>query len=113
MGRLDTGWRIEDALLFIREHNPQMEPLGFYLALAGGVLNYGQSNNDLDILVMLRREGICSGANPGEVIKYFLAFGTLTMVKFSEGPHYIRYKIKHIETGRLIDLIFHNYSFNN
>lgn len=45
-------WSLDRALSFIRGIQPQCEENGYYIALAGGVLNNGESYNDLDLVLM-------------------------------------------------------------
>jgi len=45
-------WTIDEALEFIREHQSKCVELGYHIALAGGVLNKGYSNNDLDLILI-------------------------------------------------------------
>lgn len=59
-GETDCGtkakvvWKLEEALSFIRSWQPIFMEAGFYLALAGGVLNKGFSTSDLDLVAMPR-----------------------------------------------------------
>ncbi len=45
-------WGFKDAIGLIRAVQPLAHLAGYHLALAGGVLNKGESNHDLDIIVM-------------------------------------------------------------
>ncbi len=45
-------WTLEEGLAFIRDLQPKAWANGYHLALAGGVLNRGESFKDLDIIVM-------------------------------------------------------------
>jgi hypothetical protein len=45
-------WILDDALEFIRDKQPNFKKLNYHLALAGSVLNSGQSDNDLDIIIL-------------------------------------------------------------
>jgi hypothetical protein len=47
-------WTMADALELIRMLQPHIMEAGYYLALAGGVLNNGSSNNDLDLVAVPR-----------------------------------------------------------
>ena len=47
-------WTLDEALTLIREHQAFARECDYNLALAGGVLNTGQSTNDLDILAVPR-----------------------------------------------------------
>lgn len=40
---------IEAGLVIIRNLQPQVRPLGYHIALGGGVLNNGSSTHDLDL----------------------------------------------------------------
>lgn len=46
------SWTLDDAIKLIREHQSEVNSVNYYLALAGGVLNNGHSDKDLDILVV-------------------------------------------------------------
>lgn len=61
-------WTIEEALtqVFLELQHPANE-VHYYLALAGGVLNHGSSNHDLDIIAMPR----IVGANPKRLLEIF------------------------------------------
>lgn len=48
--------KIDQALLLIRKLQPVVMEAGYYLALAGGVLNNGRSPNDLDLVAVPRTE---------------------------------------------------------
>jgi hypothetical protein len=43
-------WGLSDALALIREIQPEIHALGFHVCLAGGVLNKGYSEKDLDLV---------------------------------------------------------------
>ena len=45
-------WTLDSALQLIRNLQPGCEERGWYLALAGGVLNKGHSTGDLDLVAM-------------------------------------------------------------
>jgi hypothetical protein len=45
-------WTIEDGLQLIRRLQPNLKPLGFHVALAGGNLNRGLSFKDLDLVFL-------------------------------------------------------------
>jgi len=45
-------WHIEEALTLIRAIQPALKPLGYHVALAGGVLNHEQSRKDLDLVFL-------------------------------------------------------------
>ncbi len=47
-------WTLEEALDYIRSAQPLAMSSGYYLALAGEVLNPGSSANDLDIVAIPR-----------------------------------------------------------
>jgi hypothetical protein len=49
-------WTLERAIIFITEHQAWSMENGFYIALAGGVLNKGYSHNDLDLVFVQRWE---------------------------------------------------------
>lgn len=42
-------WDLESALKFIQKIQPSAKVVGFHVCLGGGVLNKGESNNDLDL----------------------------------------------------------------
>ena len=46
------GWDLDSALSLVREMRPKIMTAGWYLALAGGVLNNGQSTRDLDLVAV-------------------------------------------------------------
>jgi len=54
MAKAINGWTLEGALVLIRELQPNAMKAGYYLALAGGVLNSGASTNDLDLVAVPR-----------------------------------------------------------
>lgn len=43
-------WGLSDALALVREIQSQIHALGFHVCLAGGVLNKGYSEKDLDLV---------------------------------------------------------------
>ena len=45
-------WDLLIALDLIRRCQPQVKPLGFHICLAGGVLNKGWSEKDLDLVFL-------------------------------------------------------------
>ena len=45
-------WYLADALLLVRKLQAAVWPLGWHVALGGGVLNHGYSDKDLDIYVL-------------------------------------------------------------
>lgn len=47
-------WALKDALVLIRDIQTEAMELGYYIALAGGVLNEGFSENDLDLVAVPR-----------------------------------------------------------
>lgn len=47
-------WTLDSALSWIRERQPAVMAAGWYMALAGGVLNNGSSRKDLDLVLMPR-----------------------------------------------------------
>lgn len=49
---VEPQWGIDDALLLIRRMQKEVRPLGYHLALGGGVLNKGYSNKDVDIYIL-------------------------------------------------------------
>jgi len=49
-------WALDNALTFIRSNQPAAMDAGYYLALAGGVLNKGFSTNDLDVVAVPRQQ---------------------------------------------------------
>lgn len=51
-GDLPVIWTHDEALLAIRVLQPKIKPLGFHVALAGGVLNHGSSEKDLDLVFL-------------------------------------------------------------
>jgi hypothetical protein len=42
-------WRIDDALMLVRKIQPKIRPFSYHVALGGGVLNKGESDEDLDL----------------------------------------------------------------
>lgn len=50
-------WTLDQALQFIRQHQPLVMERGWCLLLGGGVLNTGSSASDLDLLVYPRTRG--------------------------------------------------------
>lgn len=47
--RVENMWRLDDARNLISTLQPHLKPLGFHVALGGGVLNRGWSKKDLDL----------------------------------------------------------------
>lgn len=45
------GWTLEQALVFVRELEEVLSPLGFHCGLTGSILYKGQSDNDLDVTI--------------------------------------------------------------
>jgi hypothetical protein len=45
-------WYLADALLMIRQLQALVWPMGYHVALGGGVLNHGYSDKDLDLYVL-------------------------------------------------------------
>lgn len=45
-------WTLDDALKLIRGIQPSVKGFGFHVALAGGVLNLGESDKDLDLVIL-------------------------------------------------------------
>ena len=42
-------WTLDEALVLVRELQPQLTQFEYHVALGGGVLNKGKSDNDLDL----------------------------------------------------------------
>lgn len=58
------SWYLADAQLAIRDLQQLLWPLGYHIALGGGVLNHGYSDKDLDLYVLpTYREPGCDGDN--------------------------------------------------
>ena len=47
-----TNWGLDNAVDLIRKLQPEARRSGYHLALAGGVLNVGHSDKDLDIVAL-------------------------------------------------------------
>lgn len=47
-------WTLADAVLLVRRYQKHAMDRGYYLAIAGNVLNRGSSYNDLDIVAVPR-----------------------------------------------------------
>lgn len=47
-------WTLDDAVTLIRSVQPAVMQAGYYMALAGGVLNKGTSLTDLDLVIVPR-----------------------------------------------------------
>lgn len=90
-----TMWTFEDAQVLIQKLQPIVRPLGYHVALGGGVLNNRYSDKDLDLyflpldsqktedLPVLRAQlAVLLGEYLGE--EYPLGFGTPGA---SYGPH--------------------------
>lgn len=45
-------WTLQDGLTFIRAHQDTFKALNYHIGLAGGVVNNGRSDKDLDVTVM-------------------------------------------------------------
>lgn len=45
-------WNLDEALDLVRSVNADMKSLGWFAALAGGVLNTGSSEHDLDLVLV-------------------------------------------------------------
>ena len=50
------SWSLTSALNYIRALQPRVMEVGWCLTLAGGVLNKGHSDNDLDLLLYPRTQ---------------------------------------------------------
>jgi acetamidase/formamidase len=46
------AWYLADALVLVRELQARVWPLGYHVALGGGVLNHGYSDKDVDLYVL-------------------------------------------------------------
>lgn len=52
------AWYLPDAQLLVRELQAKLWPVGWHVALGGGVLNHGYSDKDVDLYVLpIYREG--------------------------------------------------------
>lgn len=104
-------WTLDEALAQIRALQPVVRPLGFHLALAGGVLNKGESRKDLDVVV-LPLAGFAEGVNPdydGLRLALWRTWGPMTDIGADippeyEGPHPYRNKWKFQNGGRRVDV---------
>lgn len=100
------AWTLNDALEFIRDRQAGAEAAGYYLALAGGVLNRGSSFNDLDVVAVPRT----ADANPvahGELLALFSTTGC-RLVSGEKAGVTVVYKIEvdyDAENYRQLDLI--------
>lgn len=64
---LSKSWTLDEALELIRSIQPIVMDCGYYIALAGGVLNNGMSKNDLDLVAVPRP---FTGSNT-DLLRYF------------------------------------------
>ena len=96
-------WTLETALAFIREHQPKVAPLGYYLALGGGVLNTGSSVNDLDIVAVPRTSaGPCASIRI--VQDYFMqVFGKCEAYGEVPSGMHCRYPYTH---DRIVEIVY-------
>jgi hypothetical protein len=95
-------WLLDDALLLIRSIRTQcMDETGYYLALAGGVLNTGQSVRDLDLVAV---PDLCRKCDYFSLIKFFNT--KLTVISLSVGPTYAQFLCEHVlsDESKLIDI---------
>jgi hypothetical protein len=60
-------WYLADALLTIRQLQALVWPMGYHVALGGGVLNHGYSDKDLDLYVLPL--GSVLAQNPDDVLE--------------------------------------------
>lgn len=82
------SWTLEQALETIRHAQVGCMARGFYLSLSGGVLNRGQSENDLDLLAMHMTEL----SDPRALIRYLtLVWGPIQRQKIITGRLHLRW----------------------
>jgi hypothetical protein len=62
-------WEVVGAIALIQSIQPEIKPLGYHVALAGGVLNTGRSDKDLDLVFV----PLTNAKRPalGELCNYF------------------------------------------
>lgn len=79
-------WQLEDALRLIRQMQPGCMQHGYYVALAGGVLNEGSSEQDLDLVLV----PMTLNATPQRIVWHLATeFGDPTTIgKVPGGEHY-------------------------
>lgn len=98
-------WTLDLALSFIRERQPNTMAAGYYLALAGGVLNTGSSKADLDLVVVPM--GVKS--DPSTLFSVLIEpLACDVLGAYHEPPSVIHNGVVfvgHDQAGRLIDII--------
>jgi hypothetical protein len=92
-------WELDNALAFVRWLQPLAMQFGFWLALAGGVLNNGYSDNDLDLAAVPRGDA----AQDTEGFLAYMASTGWTRLKRNPVPCAIRHKFQ--RDGFFLDLI--------
>jgi hypothetical protein len=53
-------WTLDEGLKFVRDIQPVARRFNYHISLGGSVLNYGQSNKDLDVYFLPLDNG-CAG----------------------------------------------------
>jgi len=113
-------WKIDEALKLIRDIQPHARMNDYNLALAGGVLDKGFSDNDLDIIVIPR--SATRKPNKETLIEEFrmqIALRGLVVSKIEELPEYGEgmegRKLTRLilSNEQIIELIFIDYSLES
>jgi hypothetical protein len=73
---LKTYWILEDAIVWVQQHEPTASANGFHLALTGGCLYRGWSYKDADVIVYCH-----ANEKPKIVFKDLIPLLGLTVVK--------------------------------
>ncbi len=85
----DIHWTLPAALTLIRDLQPVVFAEDFYLALAGGVLNRGESRNDLD-LVAVANSPTSKAEDLQKCLEEFFMF-PVTRVKIVNGRVHLKW----------------------
>jgi hypothetical protein len=98
-------WTLDLALAFIRERQPNTMAAGYYIALAGGVLNAGSSKTDLDLVVV----PMSAKSDPSTLFNVLIEdLACDALGAYHEPPAVIHNGVVfvgHDQEGRLIDII--------
>jgi hypothetical protein len=77
---LRTHWKLEDAIVWVQQHELIVDYYGFHLALTGGCLYRGWSYKDIDVIVYRH----ASGEPPRVGFRDLIPLLELTLIKGRE-----------------------------
>lgn len=104
-------WFLEDALVLVRELQPQTRKFDYHLALGGGVLNKGQSDKDLDLYFLpLSKTDKCNNRGLvgwlsslwGKPKKFWVDKVELTMAQYQAAAQAYRDDHPHLDNDEYI-----------